>query len=59
MVGGGSYFYKNKKYRPLEIVKKKLQLFNFRNFWFLVYGIFKKMLNASSEPSFNNLNVLV
>ena len=32
MVGGGSYFYKNKKYRPLEIVKKKLQLFNFRNF---------------------------
>ena len=44
-----------KKYRPLETVKKKKknQLFRFRNSSFFIYAFFPKMFNVSSEYSFN------
>ena len=43
-MNGGSYFYENQKYRPLEIEKKKIVLvISFQKL--LIFHIFQKMLN--------------
>ena len=56
--GGGSYFYKYKKYRPLEIEKKDFQLIHFRKSLFFIYAFLQKMLNVSSEHSFKEYRCL-
>ena len=48
---GGSYFYKNKKYRLLEI-EKKIFFSSFQKILIFHICVFQKMVNVSSEHSF-------
>ena len=48
-----SYFYKNRKYRPLEEEKKINLVIRFQKFQFFHKCVFWEMLNVSSEHSFN------
>ena len=58
---GGSYFYKNQKYRPLEI--EKIIFFSVNSFQkiliFFIPEYFQKMLNISSEHSFNGAMLII
>ena len=49
---GGSYFYKNKKYRPFEIERKIFSVISFQKFLIFHKCVFQKMLNVSSEDFF-------
>ena len=51
---GGSYFYKNQKYRPLEIEKNILSINLFQKILIFLYACFQKTLNVSSEHSFKD-----
>ena len=48
-----SYFYKNRKYRPLEEEKKINLVIQFQKFQFFYKCVFWEMLNVSSEHSFD------
>ena len=54
---GGSYFYKNQKYRPLEIGGKFFffSVISFQKFLYFQKCVFQKMFNVLSDYSFNFL----
>ena len=53
---GGSYFYKNKKYRPLEIEKKNFFSFIlFQKFLIFYVCIFSENAQFLSEHSFKDI----